>query len=126
MPRKKGSKNKKVIRQSFVDPKAENYNGDISQPEVEILEEKVSAGTYKITLKSMGRVFISEGETFDEAINKIKISGGAKSTSVIKMEKDGKEITKILNARFTNGLFGQGSPTMKSIHLKSVRAILGV
>ena len=80
----------------------------------------------KLTLKSLGRVFKSEAPTFEEAVDKIKISGGARATSVIKVEKDGKEIVRILNARQTNGLFGQGSPTMKSIHLQGVRKLLGI
>ena len=80
----------------------------------------------KITIKSVGRVFKSEAPTFEEAVDKIKISGGARSTSVIKVEKDGKEIVKILNARYTNGLFGQNSPTTRAIYLKGVKQVLGV
>lgn len=81
---------------------------------------------YKITLKSLGRIFKSEGLTFEEAIKKIKISGGARMTSVITIEKAGVVKEKILNARQTNGLFGQGSPTMQFIHLQGVRKILGI
>lgn len=80
----------------------------------------------KVTLKSMGRIFQSEGSTFEEAVDKIKVSGGARVTSVLKVEIDGKEIVKIINARYANGLFGQGSPTMKLIHLKSVKQLLGI
>ena len=80
----------------------------------------------KLTLKSVGRVFQSEGATFEEAVDKIKISGGARSVSVIKMEKDGKETVKILNARYTNGLFGQASPSMKFIYLKGIKQLLGI
>ena len=100
MSRKKGSKNK-------IKPKvAENI---------------------KITVKSLGRVFEAEGKTFEEAVGKIKISNGAMALSVITVEK-GKETikTKILNARHTNGLFGQGSPSFRAIHLKGVKQILGV
>ena len=97
MPRPKGSKNKSI-------------------PPANI----------KITLKSMGRVFQSEAPTCEEAVDKIKISGRARATSVIKVETGGKEIVKILNARYTNGLFGQGSPTMKSIHLQGVKRVLGI
>ena len=82
--------------------------------------------TYKITLKCLGRAYKSEGETFEEAVDKIKISGGARATSVIKIEIGDKEIVKILNGRYTSGLFGQGSPTAKEIHLKGVKAILGI
>ena len=69
----------------------------------------------------MGRVFKSEGKTFEEAIDKIKISNGARALSVITIEKDGVIKEKILNARQTNGLFGQGSLSLKAIHFKSVK-----
>ena len=80
----------------------------------------------KITLKCVGRVYKSEGKTFEEAIDKIKIPNGARALSVITV-KNG-EITKekILNARQTNGLFGQGSPSARAIHLKIVKQTLGV
>ena len=112
MSRPKGSKNKKFPPINGKDlPSATPFR---------------LAPNIKLTLKSMGRVFQSEAPTFEEAVDKIKISGGARATSVIKVEKDGKEIIKILNARYANGLFGQGSPTMKLICLKGVKQILGV
>ena|SRR3990167_2602428 len=80
----------------------------------------------KIILKCLGRVYNSEGLTFEEAIRKIKISGGAMALSVITVEKDGKTITKLFNARQTNGVFGQGSPSFQAIHLKGVKARLGL
>lgn len=80
----------------------------------------------KITVKSLGRVFKAEGKTFEEAVGKIKIGNGARALSVITVEKGKETKTKILNARHTNGLFGQGSPTMKAIHLKGVKQLLGV
>ncbi len=101
MPRKKGSKSKPKVSQ-------------------------VKTDSVKITLKSLGRVFTSEGNTFEEAIDKIKISGGARALSIISVEKDGVKKDRILNARQTNGLFGQGSFSMKEIHLKNVRELLGV
>ena len=64
--------------------------------------------------------------TIEEAIRKIKISGGAMALSVITVEKDGKTITKLFNARQTNGVFGQGSPSFQAIHLKGVKARLGL
>ena len=80
----------------------------------------------KIKLKCLGRNYSSEGETFDEAIDKIKISGGARVTSILTVEKDGVSKDRILNGAHTNGLFGQGSPTTKLIHLKLVKNMLGV
>ena len=116
MSRPKDSKNKSKLHPS-------------DRPE--LLEKQIEQNylehpLVKITLKSVGRVFKSEGATFEEAIDKIKISGGARATSVINVKIGDKEIVKILNARHTNGLFGQGSPTTKLIHLKGVRAILGI
>ena len=107
----------------------ENYKQDkleiyLNMPKKKTVKEVPA--TIKITVKSMGRVFQSEAPTFEEAVDKIKISNGARSVSMIKIEKDGKEITKILNARYTSGLFGQGSPSLKAIHLKGVKMILGV
>jgi|SRR3990167_10265794 len=104
MGRPKGSKNKKADSETIK----------------ELLESEV-----KITLKCLGRVYNSEG-TFEEAIGKIKISGGANTLSIITVEKDGKTITKILNASQTNGVFGQGSPSFRAIHLKGVKQRLGL
>lgn len=87
---------------------------------------KTKKEVFKITLKSIGRTYKSEGKTFEEAVDKIKISGGARVTSVILVEKGKYKKEKILNASHTNGLFGQGSPTTKLIHLKSIKAILGI
>ena len=80
----------------------------------------------KIKLKCVGRNYSAEGETFEEAIDKIKISGGARAMSVITVEQDGVVKDRILNGAHTNGLFGQGSPTTKEIHLKLVKSMLGV
>ena len=115
MSRPKGSKNK--INRKTLEKFVEANGG---------LGSVMSGSLYKLTLKSAGRVFQSEAPTFEEAVDKIKISGGARSVSVIKVEKDGKEIVKILNARYTNGLFGQNSPTMRAIHLQGVKRILGL
>ena|SRR3989344_4968183 len=88
--------------------------------------DPTTSAQVKITLKCLGRVYNSEGSTFEEAIRKIKISGGAMALSVITVEKDGKTITKLFNARQTNGVFGQGSPSFQAIHLKGVKARLGL
>lgn len=80
----------------------------------------------KIKLKSLGRNYSAEGATFEEAVDKIKISGGARALSILTVEKDGVSKDRILNGAHTNGLFGQGSPTTKLIHLKLVKSMLGV
>ena len=111
MARPKGSKNKiKVSRETIV-PTVPTVPTD---------------GQYKIALKCLGRNYHSEGATFEDAISKIKISGGARALSVLTVEKDGVKKEKILNGAHTNGLFGQGSPTMRAIHFKQVRAFCDV
>jgi len=79
-----------------------------------------------LAIKCLGRDFKSEGKTFEEAVDKIKIPNGANASSVLTFEQGKTRKTKILNGKQTNGLFGQGSPTMKSIHIKGVKAILGL
>ena len=88
--------------------------------------ETAAPAQFKITLKSLGRVYKSAGETFEEAVGKIKISNGARAMSVITVENGEKKIEKLLNGRQTNGVFGQGSPSLRAIHLKGVRERLGV
>ena len=82
--------------------------------------EKEVRSSYKATLKSVGRTFIAEGETIEEAIGKIKISGGANAVSVLTVEKDGVKKEKILSGRTSHALFSEVGPTMKLIHLKKV------
>lgn len=81
---------------------------------------------YKLTLKCVGRIFKSEGDTFEDAINKIKISGGANALSVLSVEKDGRKKDVILRASHTQGIFGQGSPTLKAIRIKGLKSIAGI
>jgi len=108
MPRKKGAK----VAQKIA-PKEENQ-----------LKNEVQIFTpYKATLKSVGREYKSEGATIEEALRKIKISGGAKAVSVLSVEHDNKRIDKILSGITTHHLFGQGSPTIREIHLSKVKQL---
>ena len=71
MLRKKGSKNKRKVKD------------------------------YKLILKSLGRFFKSEGKTLDEALGGIKISGGAKGISVLTVVKGDRTKEIILNSGHT-------------------------
>jgi len=75
---------------------------------------------YKATLKSLGRVYKSEGATIEEAIRGIKVSGGAKVTSVLSIEHGDKKTDRIINGITAHRLFSQGSPTTREIHLSKV------
>jgi len=116
MPRKKISKNKKVKR-IFIPKFEEPTTNNLTR------KDNLPLPLYRTTLKSLGRVYKSEGVTLEEALSKIKISGGAKAVAVLKVEKDGVVKEKILNGAHTNHLFGQGSPTMREISLKWVKEL---
>ena len=81
---------------------------------------------YKATLKSLGRIYKSEGATIEEALRGIKISNGAKAVSVLLIEYGDKKKDRILSGITTNHLFGQGSPTTREIHLKKVKMLFGL
>ena len=81
---------------------------------------------YNLTFKSLGRTFKAEGETIEAALSKIKISGGARATGVLKVEKGGKTRERILSGRTSGHLFGEGSPTAKEIHLKKVLMLFDI
>ena len=80
----------------------------------------------KAQLKSVGRTYKAEGATLEECFDKMKISGGAKATAVLTIENNGVVKEKLLNGARTNHLFGQGSPTAKSIALKHIKALFDI
>ena len=80
---------------------------------------------YKLTFKSLGRIFKSEGATLEEALGKIKISGGAKATGVLSVEKGDKKRDKIISGRHAQQLFGNLSTTSKEIALKWAKQVFG-
>ena len=78
---------------------------------------------YKATLKSLGRVYKSEGATIEEALRGIKVSGGAKVVSVLSIEHGDKKTDRIINGITAHHLFGQGSTTTREIHLSKVKQL---
>lgn len=80
----------------------------------------------KLTLRSLGRTFVSEGETLEDALNKLQISGGAKATAVLVAEKGDRKVEKIINGINAQRLFGQASPTMRMIALKRMKEFMGL
>jgi len=94
------------------------------RPRKEIRNEQ--SALYKATLKSVGRTFKAEGTTLEEAIGKIKISGGANAISVLTVEKDGVKKEKILSGRTSHALFSEVGPTTKFIHMQRVLALFDI
>lgn len=113
MPRKKGSKNKSKITTKNLDVSLENKKELLGEP-------------YKLTLKSLGRIFKSEGETLEEALKKIKISGGAKAMCVLTVVKGEQTKERIINATYSQRLFSEVGPTMKDFALRKVIELIGL
>ena len=89
-------------------------------------KKSIPLDSYKVFLKSLGRIFKSEGQTLEEALRKIKIAGGAKGMSVLNVEKgDKKKEGIILNDSHTMA-FGDISPTTKMIKLKGIIQRVGL
>ena len=110
MPRKKGSKNKIV-------PTTANIDAVVQKIRKEIAADHV----YKATLKSLGRIYKSEGATIEDALRGIKISGGAKVASALLIEHGDVKKDKVISAITTHQLFGQGSPSMREYHLNKIK-----
>ena len=91
----------------------------------DIINKLSGVSDYKVTLKSLGRVYKSEGTTLEEALGRIKISGGAKAIAVLSVEKDGVKKDKIINGRHAQQLFGNLSNTSKELGLKWAREVFG-
>lgn len=92
----------------------------------DVLKGKVGDfSLYKVTLKSLGRTFKSEGATLEEALGKIKISGGAKAVAVLTVERDGVKKDKIINGRHAQQLFGNISNTARAVALKWANQVFG-
>src|SRR3990167_136712 len=80
---------------------------------------------YEFTLKSVGRVFKSEGNTFEEALGKIKIGNGAKAMCVLTVKKGGETKERIINGTYAHRLFSEVGPTTKEIATKKVTELIG-
>src|SRR3990167_3843849 len=95
-----------------------NYLHNMTKPKT---KQDKTGQIYKATLKSLGRVYKSEGATIEEALRGIKVSGGAKVVSVLSIEHGDKKTDRIINGITAHHLFGQGSPTTREIHLSKVK-----
>ena len=71
----------------------------------------------KIKLKNLGKIYEAEGETPLDALTKLEIKN-PKGLGVLTVIDGDKEKIRILKQSILAGLFGQGSPTRKSIALK--------
>lgn len=82
--------------------------------------------SYKLTVKSLGRVFHSEGKTLEEALKKIKITGGARVMCVLRVERGDRVKERIINANLAYKLFTDVGPTMKDYAIRKVIELIGL
>ena len=81
---------------------------------------------YELTVKSVGRVFKSEGSTLEEALGKIKIGNDAKAMCVLTVKKGDQTKERIINAMYAHRLFSEVGPTMKEIAIKKITELIGI
>ena len=81
---------------------------------------------YELTLKSVGRIFKSEGNTLEEALGKIKIGNGAKAMCVLIVKKGVETRERIISGIYAHRLFSEVGSTMKGIAIKKVTELFGL
>ena len=81
---------------------------------------------YKLTLKSVGRVYKSEGATLKEALAGIKVMGNAKAMAVLVVEKGDRRIEKIIYPQLAHRYFSNGGPTMKEYAYSKITELVGL
>ena len=86
----------------------------------------MKATKYELTVKSVGRVFKSEGDTLGEALGRIKIGNGAKAMCVLTVKKGDQTKERIINGNYAHKLFSEVGPTMKMIAIKKVTELVGL
>ena len=120
MARKKGSKNKSKLHPA---DRPELLEKQIELNELEHKKELVGE-PYKLTLKSLGRVYKSEGATLKEALAGIKVMGNAKAVSVLIVEKGDRRIEKVIYPLMAHRYFSNGGPTMKTYALNKITELI--
>ena len=121
MSRKKGSKNKiKGIAPFKITHEANKLK---ETSDGFITDEMKPIKGYRATLKVLGHVYESQGNTIDEVLNNFKPEGWIKGAGVLIVEKDGIIREKIIAGNHIRNLFGMASGTLRSVSLKWVRSL---
>ena len=79
----------------------------------------------KIQLKILNRYYNAEGESVEEALNKVKIPI-VKGAAILIIEEDGRKREKVLDAFTTRNYFGPGGRSSKEIATKRLKMLLGI
>ena len=79
----------------------------------------------KIQLKILNRYYNAEGESVEEALNKVKIPV-VKGAAILTIEEDGRKREKVLDPFTTQNYFGAGGRFSKEIATKRLKMLLGI
>lgn len=82
-------------------------------------KKKTIKKTIKASLKVLGKTFKAEGKTVEEVVSKLNPSL-ARGVGILVLDKGDLHKERILQPNTVNNVFGQRSPTMKSIAMKSI------
>ena len=77
----------------------------------------------KATLKILGRVFESHGNTIDEVLDGFKTQSWIKGAGVLIVEKDGVKKEKIIAGNHIRNVFGMASGSMRAVSLKWIKQL---
>ena len=78
---------------------------------------------YKATLKVLGRIYESQGNTPDEVLSGFKTQDWIKGAGVLIIEKDGIRREKIIPGSHIRNVFGMASGTLREVGLKWIKSL---
>ena len=84
---------------------------------------KTKEWVYKATLKVLGRVYESKGDTVDEVLNNFKPEDWIKGAGVLIVEKDGIVKEKIIAGNHIRNIFAMTNGTRREVSLKWVKSL---
>lgn len=80
---------------------------------------KKATKPYGASLNTMGRTYLSDGETVVDTLNNLKPQGTIKTKCILTVTKGDKRKERILTGRFANRMFNL-SPFIREITIKQV------
>lgn len=95
----------------------------MSRPKGTKNKTKKSSTLYRATLKVLGRIYTSEGNTIDEVLSNFKTQDWIKGAGVLSVEKDGVKKEKIIAGNHIKNVFGMASGTMRQVSLKWITSL---
>ena len=77
----------------------------------------------KATLKVLGRMYESKGNTVDEVLKNFRTDSWVKGAGVLSVTRDGVTKEKIIAGTHIKNIFGMASGTLREISLKWIQQL---